>query len=298
MEHIEELKSIEGLRDPVLLTGFRMRRRAGRLAARAIDYLTEDWNAEPVAKIDMTSFLNLATDRPQIRRTETETHFEWPEATLYVSRSASRNRDLLLLSAVEPNFLWPTFVGTIADYLHGAGVRTLTTVRAHPGEVPHTRPSPVYLTATDKDLGLLFGVQANRSRYEGPSGIAGVLGARVQALGWRTVELAVVQPDYFPRMPCAEAMIALFGLLDKAFGTTTSIETLRETADEQREMLDTAMSESEESRTEIETRERSYDKGLGDLEFLSSSRTSLDLPPGEEVADEIEKFFRGTESDD
>lgn len=103
MEHIEELKSIDGLRNPVLLTGFRMRRRAGRLATRAIDYLAEDWNAEPVAKIDLTSFVNLATDRPHIRRTETETQLDWPAATLYLSRTASPGRDLLLLSSVEPN---------------------------------------------------------------------------------------------------------------------------------------------------------------------------------------------------
>ncbi len=246
----------------------------------------------------MTPFLNLALDRPQIRRTEMESHIEWPVATLYLSRSASHNRDLLLLSAMEPNFLWPTFVETIANYLDNAGVKTLVTVRAHPGEVTHTRPSPVYLTATDKDLGLLFGEQANRSKYEGPSGIAGVLGARVQALGWRTAELAVIQPDYFPRMPCAEAMIALFMLLDRAFGTTTPIGTLRETANQQREMLDSAMSADDASRAEIEAREQSYDEGVEKREFLSPSRMSSDLPSGEEVVEEIEGFFRRRESED
>jgi len=295
MEHIEELKPIDGLRDPVLLTGFRMRRRAGRLAARAINYLTEHSDVEPVARIDMTPFLNLAIDRPQINRTETESRIEWPVATLYLSRSASANRDLLLLSAMEPNFLWPTFVEMIANYMDGAGVKTLVTLRAHPGEVPHTRPSPVYLTANDMDLKALFGTPANKSRYEGPIGIAGVLGARVQALGWRTAELAVVQPDYFPRMPCAEAMIALLMLLDRAFGTTTSIDTLRETADEQREMLDRSISGDEKSRAEVEAREQSYDEGVEKLEFLSPSRMSSDLPSGEDIADEIENFFRRSE---
>ena len=298
MEHVEELKPIEGLRDPVLLTGFRVHERAGRLAARCINQLVDEWRAEAVAKIDMTPFLDLAFNRPQIRRSETESSITWPDATLYLTRSAAPDRDLLLFSSVEPNFLWPTFVETIASYLQHLGVQTLITMRAHPGVVPHTRPAPIYLTATDRDLQLLFGIQANAAKYEGPSSIAGVLAARAQALGWATAELAVVQPDYFPRMPCAEAMISLFNLIDKALGTTTSLDTLRETASAQREMLDGATAASEGARVEVENRERSYDQGALELEFLSPSQTPSNLPAAEEIVDEIERFLRQSKSED
>jgi len=280
MEHLEELKPIEGLRNPVLLTGFRVHERAGRLAARCINQLVDEWRAEAVAKIDMTPFLDLAFNRPQIRRSETESSITWPDATLYLTRSAAPDRDLLLFSSVEPNFLWPTFVETIASYLQHLGVQTLITMRAHPGVVPHTRPAP------------------NAAKYEGPSSIAGVLAARAQALGWATAELAVVQPDYFPRMPCAEAMISLFNLIDKALGTTTSLDTLRETASAQREMLDGATSASEEARVEVENRERSYDQGALELEFLSPSQTPSNLPAAEQIVDEIERFFRQSRSED
>jgi predicted ATP-grasp superfamily ATP-dependent carboligase len=298
MEHVEELKPIEGLRNPVLLTGFRVQERAGRLAARCINHLVDQWRAEAVAEIDMAPFLDLAFNRPQIQRTETESSITWPVATLYLTRSAAPDRDLLLFSSAEPNFRWPTFVETLASYVQHLGVQTLVTMRAHPGVVPHTRPAPVYLTAMGRDLRLLFGVQANEAKYEGPSSIAGVLAARSQALGWDTAELAVVQPDYFPRMPCAEAMISLFTLIDKALGTTTSLDTLRETASAQREMLDGATSASEEARVEVENRERSYDQGALELEFLSPSQTPSDLPAAEEVVEAIERFFRHSESED
>ena len=52
MEYFEELQTLDQLRDPVLMTGFMMRRRAGRLGARTVDYLIEQWKAEPVARID------------------------------------------------------------------------------------------------------------------------------------------------------------------------------------------------------------------------------------------------------
>jgi hypothetical protein len=99
-------------------------------------------------------------------------------------------------------------------------------------------------------------------------------------------------------MPCAEAMISLFTLIDKALGTTTSLDTLRETASAQREMLDGATSASEEARVEVENRERSYDQGALELEFLSPSQTPSDLPAAEEVVEAIERFFRHSESED
>ena len=298
MEQLEELVPLEGLRDPVLLTGFRMRRRAGRLAARIVDYLADSWHAEPVARIDMAPFLDLAINRPSIRRTETESRIDWPVANVYLSRDAAPDRDLLLFSCLEPNFLWKTYVDGLTEYLDRIGVKTLVTMRAHPGVVPHTRPAPVYLTANNEDLELMFGVQANRARYEGPGSIAGVLGAKVQSLGWRTAELAVVQPDYFPRMPCAEAMISLLTLLDKALGTNTPIDTWRDTAADQREMLDRAMTEDSEAQGEVESRERSYDQGEQALEFLSPTRMPSDLPDAEEVANEIERFFQQPRSED
>jgi predicted ATP-grasp superfamily ATP-dependent carboligase len=300
MDYLEELQTLDSLRDPVLLTGFMMRRRAGRLGARTIDYLVEQWKAEPVACIDMTSFLNLAVHRPYIRRTETQTTLDWPDATIYVARQAPLTRDVFLLSTWEPDFKWKTFVDTLASYLDGLGVRTLVSLRARPGEVPHTRPSPVYLTATDIDLELQFGVQSTRTRNEGPSSIAGALATQVQALRWRTAELAVVQPDYFPRMPNAAAMIALVRLIDKAFGTTTDTSGLEETANDQREMLDRSVAGDAHSRSVIEEREAAYDQGLEKLDFLAPSQETepAELPSGEEILREVERLFRRSDSDD
>jgi predicted ATP-grasp superfamily ATP-dependent carboligase len=301
MDYLEELQTLDQLRDPVLLTGFMMRRRAGRLGARTIDYLVEQWKAEPVARIDMTSFLNLAVHRPYVRRTETEALLDWPDATIYVARQEPLKRDVFLLSTWEPDFKWKTFVSTIVEYLDGIGVRTLVSLRGRPGEVPHTRPAPVYLTATDIDLELQFGVQSTRTRNEGPSSIAGAIATQVQGLRWRTAELAVVQPDYFPRMPNAEAMLALVRLIDKAFGTTTEISSLEETAGDQREMLDRGVAGDEHSRSVIEEREATYDQGLEKLDFLAPSQEPLEpteLPSGEEILREVERLFRRSESDD
>jgi hypothetical protein len=278
-----------------------MRRRAGRLGARTVDYLMESWQAEPLARIDMTPFLNLSIHRPYVRRTESEASLQWPDATIYIARKAPLKRDILLLSTWEPDFKWKTFVSTLTGYLDGIGVRTMVSLRGRPGEVPHTRPAPVYLTATDIDLELQFGVQSTRTRNEGPSSIAGVLATQVQAMRWRTAELAVVQPDYFPRMPNAEAMIALVRLVDKAFGSQTDLTVLEETARDQREMLDRGTAGDAHSASVIAEREQVYDQGLEKLDFLAPSREPLEpaeLPSGAEILEEVERLFRRNDPDE
>jgi predicted ATP-grasp superfamily ATP-dependent carboligase len=299
MDYLEELKTIDQLRDPVLLTGFMMQRRAGRLGARTVGYLVEHWHAEPIARIDMTSFVNLAMRRPNVRRTETEASIEWPETTIYLARSNDGKRDICLLPSLEPELRWKTFADTIARYLDGLGVKTMVSLRARPGEVPHTRPAPVYVSATDIDLELLFGVQSTRPRNEGPSSIAGVLAARVEAMRWKTAELAVVQPDYFPRMPNAEGMLALIRLIDKAFGMETPVEGLTESAAEQRELLDRGTAGDDETRWAIQERERAYDRSLERLDFLSPNSDGAEgLPSGDIILQEVERLFGKGDPDD
>lgn len=298
MEHLEELKQVDQLRDPVLISGFMMRRRAGRLAARTVGYLAEQWDAEPIAKIDMSPFINLSIYRPQISRNGEDASLQWPEATIYLARTPARDCDLVLLPAAEPDFYWQTFVKTLAEYFDGLGVKTLVSLRAQLGEVPHTRPAPVYVTATDIDLELQFGVQSARNRNEGPSSIGGILATHVQSMRWRTAELAVIQPDYFPRMPNAEAMLSLVRLVDKAFGTSTPMASLNETASRQREMLDRGAVGDHETQQIILEREQSYDAALEKMDFLAPIQAGVDLPSGEEAIQEIEELLRGDHPED
>lgn len=289
---------MDQLRDPVLVTGFSMRRRAGRLASRTIGYLADNWGAEEVAKLKLTEFVNSTIQRPQVRRDDSNVVIDWPEVTFYLARPEGSNRDIILLTGAEPNFYWAKFVETIAEYMEKAGAKTLVSLRARPGEVPHTRTSPVYITASDVELELQFGVQSNSQKYEGPTSITGVLSAHVQTLNWRTADLSVVQPDYFPRMPNAQASLSLIKLLDKAFGTTTPVDSLEQTAKEQRQTIDQGISDDETTWSEILEREGTYDSGLERLEFLAPGEVPADtLPSAESAIEDIERLFR-TGNDD
>jgi predicted ATP-grasp superfamily ATP-dependent carboligase len=175
-------------------------------------------------------YIDFTVRRPTIDRRENDISLEWPDTTLYLARPEGATRDFLLLVGFEPNFAWRTYVENLVDYVDGLGAKTLVSLRAFPGNVPHTRPAPVTISASDVELELQFGVQSRGSRYQGPTDLSGVLAAQLQTLRWQTADLTVMQPYYFPRMPNAAAMMALVKVLDHAFGTKTPVSSLEETA--------------------------------------------------------------------
>ena len=297
MADVVELKDLSELREPVLIAAFTAQRRGGRIATRALTHLVDNWQAECVARIESQAFTDFAVRRPQTRRRRDRSVIEWPDTSFYLARPEGANRDFVLLVGPEPNFRWREFAETVASYADRAGVKTLVGLRGMPGQVPHTRPAPVYLNASDVEFELQFGVQQRERRYEGPTDIGSVIAAQVQSLRWQTVELSVIQPDYFPRMPNAEANLALIRVLDRAFGTKTPIGPLEETARTQRASIDESISEDEGTKAAILEREQTYDSQLEKLDFLAAGGAqSMSLPSGAEVIEEVERLFREGEA--
>ena len=298
MFEIENLKDDIGpLRDPVLIVGFAVRRRAGRLASQAVGHMVEQWGAEKIARIDPESLIDFTVRRPTIDRNEIGIELEWPETTIYVARPEGSQHDFLLLMGFEPNFTWRTFVETLTSYADALGIKTLVTLRAFPGNVPHTRPAPVTINASDVDLELQFGVQSRPTRYQGPTDLAGVLAAQGQTLRWQTADLTVMQPYYFPRMPNAAAMMALVKVIDHAFNIQTPIASLEETAEAQTKAIEAGIAADSETQSVILELERRYDAGALRMDFLTDDSdppaSATELPSGAELVDEIERLLRG-----
>jgi hypothetical protein len=152
------------------------------------------------------------------------------------------------------------------------------------------------LRSSDIDLELQFGVQAQGSRYQGPTDVSGVLAAHVQnVMRWKTVDLTVLQPQYFPRMPNAEATLAVVRVLDKAFGTQTDMTSLVKDAQEQLRTIDQGITDPG-TRSAIVELERQYDAAADRMDFLTTGPVSDD-DAGELATDdvfaEVERLLRG-----
>jgi len=288
---MNEMIKLGPLRDPVLLAGFVGHRQAGRIGSRAVAYLVSQWNGELVARMDSQDFMDFTVDRPESRFVGDSRTIKWPDTLVYLARPEGASRDFLLLVGFEPSLRWNGFVQDLAAYADVAGVKTLVSIRGFPATVPHTRPPPVQVTTPDAELGARFGSQAGRPGYEGPIDILGVLAAVGQEKGWETADLSVLQPSYYPRMRNAAATIAVVALLDKAFGTSTAIESLQTAAEQQIATLEENAPPGDEFRSTLRELERLYDEAKDKSEFLSSSTDSA-LPSGKEAVDEIERLLR------
>src|SRR3954470_18744986 len=162
------------LKRPVLIAAFRGWNDGGQGASLAAGYLARSWSAARFAEIDCEEFFDFQATRPHVSLVEGKTRkIDWPENAFYHAPIPGLDRDAVLLLGVEPNLRWRTFSTMIVDLARELGMEMMITLGSLLADVPHTRPSPVTGGATDPELIERLGLQ--RSRYEGPTGIVGVL---------------------------------------------------------------------------------------------------------------------------
>src|SRR5829696_6286046 len=162
------------LQHPVLVAAFRGWNDGGQGASLAGSFLARTWDAERFADIDPENFFDFQATRPHVSLVEGMTRqIDWPENSFFHARPPRAERDIVLLLGIEPNVRWRTFSSLVTGLARDLGVELVVTLGSLLADVPHTRPSPVTGSATDQELVTQLGLQ--QSRYEGPTGIVGVL---------------------------------------------------------------------------------------------------------------------------
>jgi proteasome assembly chaperone (PAC2) family protein len=277
------------LERPVLIGAFRGWNDGGQAATLAAGYLAKLWGARKFADIDPELFVDFQATRPHVSLEEGRTRkIEWPENTFFRASIPGANRDAILLVGVEPNYRWRTFSEIIADLARELGVELAVTLGALVADVPHTRPSPVTGAATDPHLVDELGLQL--SRYEGPTGIVGVLLDSCRRAGIPSVSLWAAVPHYVQLAPSPPAAKALCERLGGVLSTDIDVTELEEASDEYVDQVSQAVATDAETASYVEELERRADS----LELLEDS---ADLPSGEALAQEITRFLREREDD-
>ena len=208
---------------PVLVASFRGWNDGGQGASMANAFLSRTWRAEKFASIDSETFFDFQSTRPHVSLVEgTVRRIDWPENVFEHARPARSERDAVLLLGTEPGLRWRTFAGLVSGLATDLGVELVVTLGALLADVPHTRPAPVTASASDSSLVDELGVQP--SRYEGPTGIVGVLHDACRAAGIPSVSLWAAVPHYVSLTPSPRAAKALCDrlgtLLDIPLDTT------------------------------------------------------------------------------
>jgi proteasome assembly chaperone (PAC2) family protein len=275
------------LERPVLIGAFRGWNDGGQAATLATGYLARLWEAEKFADIDPELFVDFQTTRPHVSLDEGSTRrIEWPENAFFRARVPKTNRDAVILVGVEPNYRWRTFADLVADLSADLGVELVVTLGALLADVPHTRPAPVTGAATDPRLVDELGLQL--SRYEGPTGIVGVILDACRRAAIPSVSLWAAVPHYVSLAPSPRAARALCERLATVLGIEIDVSELSEAETSYVEQVSQAVASDAETAAYVEELEQRADS----LDWLEESG---ELPSGEALAAEIARFLRERE---
>jgi predicted ATP-grasp superfamily ATP-dependent carboligase len=285
----EELHLAErpSLRSPVLISAFRGWNDGGQGASLAGGYLAKTWGAARFGEIEPENFYDFQATRPHVSLVEGQTrHIDWPENAFYHASIPGVDRDAVLLLGIEPNLRWRTFTGMVVELARELGVELMVTLGSLLADVPHTRPSPVTGGASDQELIDRLGLQ--RSRYEGPTGIVGVLHDACNQASIPSVSLWAAVPHYVSLAPSPRAALALCQRLGDILGTTIDVAELEEASDRYNEQVSEAVASDEETSAYVEELEQR-------AEMLDDEQ---EIPSGESLAAELTRFLREREHGD
>jgi len=270
---------------PVLVAAFRGWNDGAQGASLAGGYLAKVWRAERFATLDPEGFYDFQATRPHVSLVDGLTRkVEWPENAFYHAQPEGLGRDAMLLLGIEPNLRWRTFTGLVVDLARDLGVELVVTLGALLADVPHTRPSPVTGTATDPELIERLGLSA--SRYEGPTGIVGILHDACRGAELPSVSLWAAVPHYASLAPSPRAALALLGRLGRLLDASIETGELEEAADAYTQQVSEAVATDAETAAYVEELEQRADQ-LGAEE---------ELPSGDSIAAELTRFLRDREA--
>src|ERR687890_1509293 len=280
------------LERPVLIAGFTGWNDAAEAASLAVSTIGKQWGAKRFGGFDGEEFYDYQTTRPQIKLVEGVTRtIEWPENELSATEArvgALDGSGAILLSGPEPNFRWRTFSQAVVDLARELDVRLVITLGALLADVPHSRPVSVAANAQDPSLVENLGLSA--SRYEGPTGITGVLHRACAEAGLPSVSFWAPVPHYLPAIPSAPAALALLESLTGLLRMEVDTSTLERGAAAYQEQVSAAVSQDSDLTSYVRMLEDRYDS--------EADQGPRDLPTGDDLARELENFLRDERRDE
>jgi proteasome assembly chaperone (PAC2) family protein len=270
------------LRSPTLVAAFMGWNDAASAATTALEAVAVSLDSEVIARIDPEEFFDFQDNRPTVRLTAGQTRrIEWPANTLIAAPAPTAERDMILLSGTEPSLKWRTFTELVVGAAERLGAEMVITLGALIADVPHTRPVPITGLATDRELVERLGL--SRSKYEGPTGIVGVLHDACRRHGLTSASLWAAVPHYVAAVPNPKAALALLRRLEGLTNVAIEASELEEATERFDEQIDRAVAANPEIEELVQRLEQ---------EQAESVELADDVPSGEAIASEFQRFLR------
>ncbi|WP_078599889.1 PAC2 family protein [Streptomyces violens] len=274
-----ELEGVPELIDPVMVAAFEGWNDAGDAASAAVAHLDREWKGEVFAALDAEDYYDFQVNRPTVFLEGGVRKITWPTTRLSVVRvGGDKPRDLVLVRGIEPSMRWRSFCNEILGFAHELGVEMLVVLGALLGDTPHTRPVPVSGVTSDADLARTLDLE--ESKYEGPTGIVGILQEACTHAGVPAVSLWAAVPHYVSQPPNPKATLALLNRLEDLLDLRIPLGELSEDARAWQLGVDQLAAEDSEVAEYVQS--------------LEEARDTAELPEasGEAIAREFERYLR------
>ncbi|MEV0126675.1 PAC2 family protein [Streptomyces sp. NPDC050703] len=274
-----ELEGVPELVDPVMVAAFEGWNDAGDAASAAVAHLDKEWKGEVFAALDAEDYYDFQVNRPTVWLDDGVRKITWPTTRLSVVRvGGDKPRDLVLVRGIEPSMRWRSFCNEILGFAHELGVELVVIMGALLGDTPHTRPVPVSGVTSDPDLARTMALE--ETKYEGPTGIVGILQEACTHAGVPAVSLWAAVPHYVSQPPNPKATLALLNRLEDLIGLRIPLGELTEDARAWQLGVDQLAAEDNEVAEYVQS--------------LEEARDTAELPEasGEAIAREFERYLR------
>jgi len=286
-----EIHQIPLLRNPVMIVAFSGWNDAAEAASGAVEHLLSGWRdksdevvPELIADVDSEDFYDFQVNRPQVSIDDSEIRsITWPTTQVFGLAIPSMQRDLVIVTGVEPSMRWKNFTSDLlylADDLEVSLVMTLGSLLA---DTPHSRPITVTGTGAHPSIASRLGVSV--SKYEGPTGILGIIQDGCMRRGIDAISLWAAVPHYAASSPSPKATLALINTIEEFLDISIPMSDLPERSDAWEKEVDELASEDSDVAEYVKA--------------LEESKDAAELPDvsGDSIAKEFERYLRRHQED-
>ena len=268
------------LDQPVLLAAFRGWNDAGDAATSAAKHLARQWRTKPFAELNPEEYYDFTVARPLVHLDEDDRRqLTWPTNRFSAGRVPSTETDVIILEGIEPHFRWGSFCRHVLGVATHLEARLVVTLGALLADVPHTRPVSIYGSTDDTQLAERL--QLRSSRYEGPTGIVGVLGVACRRADVPSASLWASVPAYAAGNPSPKACLALTEQVAGLLGTDVEVGDLHHQSLVYEQEVDELVSSDDDAQTYVAELEKAFD-----------TTADVDLDSPERLVQEVEKYLR------
>jgi predicted ATP-grasp superfamily ATP-dependent carboligase len=266
-----------------MICAFRGWNDAGEAASSAVSFLADSLGARRFASLDSEEFYDFQANRPTIRLDPSDRReIEWPTVEISEARAPRAPRDLVLVQGVEPSMRWRSFSTHIVDLAEALGVQVVVSLGSLLGDVPHTRP--VAMTGHASDPALLERLGLPSTRYEGPTGIVGVVHAACAEAGLPAASLWAAVPHYVASASNPKAALALLRRVEGLVGVSVDVSELEAATADYERQVGLAVQSDADIQAFVERLEQAADS--------EEHPDEGDVTSGDVLAREFQRFLR------